>query len=66
MIKYKVIHVTGSSVTEASEMLEEELKDLLLVLGWKPQGGVSVTVDSREDSIFGPRYTLAQAMIKEE
>lgn len=56
---YKVVYGQGLSVVGAVNELQQEVDELIMD-GYKPQGGVSVTADADSDYI-----TVCQAMIKE-
>lgn len=54
-MEYKIVTVCESPLQKALEKLEKEVNKLCKE-GWKPQGGVSVTVHIA--------FTVCQAMVK--
>ena len=57
---YKVVYGQGLSIVGAVAELEQEVDDLIMD-GYKPQGGVSVTTEDSNSNWI----TVCQAMIKE-
>lgn len=58
-MQYKILDVQGSNLDNVLERLNIEVR-IYCNSGWKPQGGVSITLIKHE------WYCACQAMVKEE
>ena len=58
-MQYKILDVQGSNLDNALERLNIAV-NIHCNSGWRPQGGVSITVTKQE------WYCACQAMVKEE
>ena len=64
-MQYKVVKKEAKHIGNAIESLEREVK-ILLHTGWKLQGGISISVEPKDDFSNKADYYVAQAMVKED
>lgn len=57
-MEYKIAH--GTSILLLTNSVQSLIKE-----GWKPQGGISVTLLNEKDTQEENKYVFAQAMIKD-